>query len=321
MYIESKFKPAWWLPGPHLQTLWPTLTRRRVKLPLRRERLELPDKDFIDLEWLEGGKGPIVVLLHGLGGNIESPYATGVIRALSKSGWRALFMHFRGCSGVINRLPRSYHSGDTGDLAYVVNLLKQRHPNVPIAAVGFSLGGNVLLKWLGETGEQNPLACAAAISVPFELSTAAHKIRHGFSRLYQWWMMREMHRHVIRKFSKTDHSIDVDEIKKLNNFWKFDDKITAPLHGFSGAHEYYFKSSAKRFLKHIKVPTLIIHAADDPFMTPDVMPEHHELSESITFELSKYGGHVGFVSGTIPGKAKYWLEERIPEYLKKFLTQ
>src|SRR3990167_580396 len=177
----NQFKPAWWLPNSHLQTLWPAICRKRKKLSLQRERFELPDGDFIDLDWLKKDQsGPLVLILHGFEGSVESHYAAGILQTLNRKGWRGVFMHFRGCSGEHNRLPRGYHSGDTHDVRYVIQTIRKREPKTPIAAVGYSLGGNVLLKWLGETGEQNPLKAAIAISVPFELHKAAARIQQGF---------------------------------------------------------------------------------------------------------------------------------------------
>src|SRR5580704_6495536 len=165
----NEFKPAWWLPNSHLQTLWPAIFRSNIKkVALERERLELPDGDFIDLDWLDRQKtGPLILILHGFEGSIESHYAKGMLCSINQQGWRGVFMHFRGCSGEPNRLPRGYHSGETNDLHYVIQILQQREPDIDLAAIGYSLGGNVLLKWLGETGLENPLKAAIAISVPF----------------------------------------------------------------------------------------------------------------------------------------------------------
>jgi predicted alpha/beta-fold hydrolase len=191
--VKVIFKPAWWLPGPHLQTLWPTICRRPIKnIVLKRERFELPDGDFVDLDWVGNTKGPIVLILHGLEGSIHSPYAKGMLQALQQRGWRGVFMHFRGCSGEFNRLPRGYHSGDTHDVSAVITSIRNREPSVPLAAIGFSLGGNVLLKWLGELAEQNPLKAAVAVSVPFELHKTAKRVQEGFSHVYELHFMRSL---------------------------------------------------------------------------------------------------------------------------------
>lgn len=316
---EYKFKPAWWLPSSHLQTIWPSICRRTMNLPLERERLELPDGDFIDLEWYGRYEdAPLVMILHGLEGSIDSHYARGMMQYFSEQGWRGVFMHFRGCSGMPNRLPRSYHSGDTGDVNFVSHILREREPDTNIAAVGVSLGGNVLLKWLGETGETNPLTAAIAISVPFELHNAAKRVQCGFSKFYQWYFIKCLRDRLSVKFKARPTHIDSSIIDDINTMYDFDDKITAPLHGFSNAEEYYAQSSSRQFLRNIKIPTLILHAKDDPLMTEEAIPGAHELSNSITLEVSDTGGHVGFVSGKYPWKPEYWLERRVAVYLREY---
>lgn len=315
---ESSFKPAWWLPGPHLQTLWPVLCRRKKKeIHLRRERFELPDGDFVDLDWA-GDTGPIVLVLHGLEGSIHSNYAQGILQVLVENGWRGLFMHFRGCSGEPNRLPRSYHSGETQDLAWVVGAITRREPLVPFAAIGFSLGGNVLLKWLGESGKSNPLVAAVAISVPFELNKASKRFQRGFSKVYQWHLLNCLRKRLAKKFEDRPPHIGLPPLSSLKTLWEFDEKVTAPLHGFSGAEEYYLLSSSRQFLYKIQVPTLLIQAKDDPFMTEDLIPEIKELSPQVKLELTPSGGHVGFVMGKFPWSSEYWLEQRIPDFLRNY---
>ncbi len=319
MKKQTPFKPAWWLPGPHLQTLWPTLCRKNQKrLILERERFELPDGDFVDLDWA-GSKGPIVIILHGLEGSIQSPYAQGMLQAIVKNDWRGFCMHFRGCSGEPNRLRRSYHSGETHDLATVVHHLTQREPGVPIAAVGFSLGGNVLLKWLGETGEQNPLSAAIAVSVPFELQKVSKRIQRGFSKIYQWHLLSCLRKRLEKKFQEPDAVLDLSDLGKVKTLWEFDEKVTAPLHGFTSAEEYYSRSSSRQFLSKICVPTLLLQALDDPFMTDDIIPDPEELSRHVRLEVTRGGGHVGFVSGKFPWRSEYWLEQRAPLFLKEYL--
>ncbi len=317
---KSLFKPAWWLPGPHLQTLWPTLCRREKKdIVLKRERLELTDGDFIDLDWTEKKEGPIVLILHGLEGSVNSPYAKGMLHAIQEQGWRGVFMHFRGCSGEMNRCPQSYHSGDTRDVAHIVDLLQRRERCEQIAAVGFSLGGNVLLKWLGELGTHNPLRAAVGISVPFELSKTASRIQQGFSRVYEHYFMRTLCRKIRDKFETRPAPIPLPVWDELRSLRDFDEKVTAPLHGFSSAEDYYQKSSCRQFLKDITIPTLLLQAKDDPFMTADVLPHPAELSPKVKLELTEQGGHVGFVSGTLPWRAEYWLEKRVPQFLMEYL--
>ena len=313
---STDFRPAWWLPGPHTQTLWSVLCRRRPRLILQRQQLELSDGDFLDLDWLPGGRGPIVLILHGLEGSSASHYACGLLAAIAQRGWRALVMHFRGCSGKPNRLARSYCAADTADVAQLVNWLRQREPDTPLAAVGYSLGGNVLLKWLGESKTDNPLRAAIAVSVPFLLDTTARRLNQGFSRLYQAYLLRALKRSYQNKFqSHPNPPVPLDELATLRDFLGFDDRITAPLHGFANVHDYYAQASCRPYLRHIHVPTLILHALDDPFMLPAVVPDASELASCVHMELCPHGGHVGFVAGRWPWRAEYWLERRIPEFL------
>lgn len=317
----NAFKPAWWLRNPHLQTLWPHLFRRSIrKLNTRRERLELPDGDFLDLDWLgaENNGAPIVIIMHGFEGSINSHYAKGLMYELSQQGWRAVFMHFRGCSGDHNRLSRAYHSGETTDVQYVVKTLLKREPNAPVAAIGFSLGGNVLLKWLGETGEKNPLIAAIAISVPFDLTVAVVRINQGFSRIYQKYLLNCACRKLKDKYTSNPGPVNIACFEKIKTIHDFDDCVTAPLHGFANADEYYRKSSSRQYLRGIKVPTLLIHAKDDPFMTADVLPTEDEVPSPVMLEVSDGGGHVGFVSGNFPWRPEYWLEKRVPLFLQKY---
>ena len=242
-----------------------------------------------------------------------------MLNAVIHRGWRGVAMHFRGCSGEPNRLARSYHSGETGDFAYFIDTLHQREPRSPLAAVGFSLGGNVLLKWLGKTGERAPLRAAVAVSVPFVLQYASDRLQRGFSRLYQWQLMRSMRGAVAEKRHRMDLPIKIKDLSSLKSFRDFDEHVTAPLHGFDSADHYYTVSSSRQDLKDITVPTLLLHARDDPFMTESAIPRPDELSGSVTLELSPHGGHVGFVAGIWPWRPRYWLDERIPAYLARYL--
>ncbi len=318
MIINSTFKPAWWLSNPHLQTIWPVFTRRQFQMAIRRERIELSDGDFLDLDWVGGTQGPIIIVLHGLGGSINSPYAQGILTQIAQAGWRGVLMHFRGCSGEPNRLARFYHSGETGDLDYIVNLLQQREPQTQLAAIGYSLGGSVLLKWLFETRQRNPLDCAVAVSVPFDLAKSANHMSVGVSRLYQWWLLSQLRENVRTKFSDRAAPFDLNDIDKCRDFWTFDDVITAPLHGFRDAKDYYKHSSARQYLGDIKTKTLIVHSIDDPFMSRDTIPLANELSASTILELCNGGGHVGFISGNIPSEGNYWLDQRIIGFLQGF---
>lgn len=320
MITSSQFKPAWWLPGAHAQTLWPSLIRRPVKIELSTERLILPDDDFIDLAWTTGNYDKIVIVLHGLEGSIDSSYAKGILAAIHNNGWHGVFMHLRGCSGEHNLKDYSYHSGETGDFRFLVETLRKRHPEATLSAIGYSLGGNALLKYLGEYKEDSQLKAATAVSVPYLLSNSAAKLEKGFSRIYQRHLVNRLINKVSNKFKDRQAPFNITDLKKWNTFRLFDHHVTAPLHGFKGSADYYEKSSSRQFLKKITTPTLLIHSKDDPFMSMDAIPDKNDLSESVTLELSSHGGHVGFISGNTPWKARYWLEQRIPEFLGTYLV-
>ncbi|SHN04577.1 hydrolase [Phytopseudomonas punonensis] len=323
---RSLFTAAWWLPGPHLQTLWGSLCRRPPALERQRERLWLADGDFLDLDWHgpHDAQAPLVLVLHGLTGSSNSHYVLGLQRQLAAQGWASVALNWRGCSGEPNLLPRGYHSGASEDLAETVHHLHAKRPMAPLYAVGYSLGGNVLLKYLGESGADSGLQSAAAVSVPFRLDQCADRIGIGFSRVYQAHFMRAMVAYVKDKQRLFAHQGQADRLSILEKlgpldgmrtFWDFDGRITAPLHGFENADDYYRRSSSRYYLSRIQTPTLMIQASDDPFVYPHSLPEATELAACITFELHAKGGHVGFVDGSLrrPG---YYLERRIPQWLQ-----
>ena len=313
---RSGFRAAWWLSSPHLQTVWPTLFRPAPPVALTRERLELDDGDFIDLDWTTRPSGPRLLVLHGLEGCSRSHYVRGLSAVMHGMGWRVIAMHYRGCSGEPNRLSRTYHSGETSDLGRVVRELRRREAHAPLCVVGYSLGGNVVLKWLGERGNAAEVDAAVAVSVPFLLDVAAERLTRGLSRFYQWYLLRLMRRKVTEKFRRWDPApIDISRPRSWRTMSAFDDAVTAPLHGFRDALDYYQRASARRYLGTIATPTLILHARDDPLMSEAVIPDPEELSESTRLELSEKGGHVGFIGGSSPAEAEYWLERRIPEFL------
>lgn len=314
--IESHFKPSWWCRNKHLQTLYPTLFRKNVTLKLQENKFELPDGDFIELSWTKKKENrPIVIVLHGLEGSIDSPYAKGILKTIEDNGWQAVLMHFRGCGKNHNRLDRGYHSGDTKDLETFIHSLRDKNPNQKVAAIGFSLGGNVLLKYLGEKGKDSFLSAAIAVSVPFDLADGAKSLNKGFSKVYQKHLINRLSNKMHDKFRNKQAPFDIKKINKWKDFHSFDHNITAPVHGFRSADDYYNKSSSKQFLKNIETPTLILHSKDDPFMSPNSIPKESELSEYVTLELSEYGGHVGFIYGSMPFKEKYWIEKRLVDFL------
>lgn len=319
----AQFKPAWWLNNAHLQTLYPSLLRRLPPLPIKRERLTTPDSDFIDIDWC-GEKGPLIILLHGLTGSSKSHYIQGLQRLLLKSGMSSVALNFRGCSGELNRLARGYHSGDTGDIDFLYRVLRQREPERTIAAIGFSLGGNVLLKWLGEQGNKLSLNAAISVSAPLVLADCATKLDQGFSKLYRHNLIRDLvsfmeakraHLERVGLHHEARKIAQLGDLSSIKSFWQYDERVVSRLHGFESAQHYYQLSSSRQYLHKIKVPTLILHAIDDPFMTASILPEQNELSSSVTVEVTPGGGHVGFISGNNPFKPNYWLEQRIPEFL------
>jgi len=323
--MSNRFSPAPGLGNPHLQTLWGPLWRKKTVLERQRERLWLEDGDFLDLDWFgpHDATVPLVLLLHGLTGSSNSPYIVGMQQALAAQGWASVALNWRGCSGEPNLLPRSYHSGASEDLAATIAHLKSKRPLAALYAVGYSLGGNVLLKHLGESAGDSGLQAGVAVSVPFRLDQCADRIGQGFSKVYQAHFMREMLAYIKDKQRQFQHDGRVDGLATLSRlgpltgmrtFWDFDGRVTAPLHGYRDAEDYYRRASSRYFLGAIRTPTLIIQAADDPFVFRHSLPEPAELATDTEFELQDKGGHVGFVDGSL-GKPGYYLERRIPEWL------
>jgi len=305
----------------HLQTVYSSLFRKIPKIEFEVENFSLSDGDFLQSYWLKINKRtqqtPLVILFHGLAGSYESPYIQGMMLELVNAGFDTVLMHFRGCSGVSNLRARSYHSGDTEDAKEFIKSIKTDKVNRPIYAIGYSLGANMLLKLLGEIKENTSIQKAVAISPPMLLDVCANAMNRGISKYYQHRLLRDLKAALDAKYDKHDMQTLLNlkrrDIKTLKTFWEFDEAYTAPIHGFSSADEYYKKSSSKQFLKDIQTPTLIIHSSDDPFMTPEVIPKKSELSNEVTLEVSKNGGHVGFVGGSF-FKPEYWLEKRVLDY-------
>ncbi|CAG0908157.1 unnamed protein product [Cyprideis torosa] len=312
MIRDSHFRPRWYLKNPHMQTLFASIWRKKPDHVWQRERVELPDGDFIDLDW---GKrmadAPLVMILHGLEGSGRSNYALGLGQALEKLGWNAVVMNFRGCSGELNRKPYSYCAGCTDDIEWMTQRLRQQHPGQPFYLVGYSLGGNAMLKWLGESGTRD-VDGAVAVSVPYRLGECAKRLQSGFSRLYEKHLLRSLKASVSARLGEMDLGITQKQIRGLHSFYDFDDQVTAPLHGYNGVEDYYGRASAWQWVHRIQVPTLLIHALDDPFMYPATVPSPQDLNDHVTLELSDHGGHVGFIAND--PKQPYWLEQRIPEW-------
>lgn len=307
----------------HVQTIMPRFFRPFHHTRYELAQLDTPDGDFIELAWSlpHNEKAPLAVVLHGLEGNINSFYAKGMMKALKKQGFAVVLMHFRNCSTEVNRLPRAYHSGDTADLSFFINHLKQLYPNRPLVAVGFSLGGNVLAKYLGEQQQQCPLSAAALVSAPYDLSASSDVIRKSLGKIYQKYLLDRMKKSMQRKLPqiKQQISITTDQLMEIDDLLEFDNQLTAPLHGFENAHDYYRQASAMPYLKHIAVPTLIIHAKDDPMLSIKAVPSRQDVSEHVTLRISEKGGHVGFISGKNPFKPVFWLEQAVPSYFGQYV--
>jgi predicted alpha/beta-fold hydrolase len=316
----KRFQPAWWLRGGHGQTLWSSLMRK-IPLHTRPERLDTPDGDFIKLDWVGDG-GPIVVVLPGLQGDLGSSHARGLLRECARRGWRGVLLHYRG-RGEPNRLPHSYHCGQTRDLNYLVHVLRRREPDTPIGTVGYSVGANICMKWLGESGQRGvelPIAAAVGVSVPFHLGVVAKNISRGFSRVYQWRLLHSLRHDLRRKMEAGDMGLELTarETRRLNTFFKFDERVTAPLSGFDGAEDYYEKTRSDTLLGHVCVPTLIVNARNDPLVPAHLIPNRQHVSDLVTLEVTDNGGHVGFVSGRWPWAPSFWLDTRVPEFLAPF---
>ena len=319
-WIEP-FRAAWWLPGAHAQTVAGRLLRPLDLMPLVRERVDTPDGDFVDLDFtpepaLAARNQPIALVLHGLEGSARRGYAYLTYRELARVGVRGIGLNFRSCSGEPNRLPRFYHSGDTDDVRHVLSLLRERFPHRPIGAIGFSLGGNALLKYLGEEGDEARAVAAAAISVPYDLDAGERFLQSSpVSRRYVRHFVRSLQAKAAGKEAAIRQLCDYEAIMRARSFRDFDHAATAPLHGFDSAADYYARSSSGPLLDRIRVPTLLIHALDDPFLPPASLP--HEALRSnphLQRAWTEHGGHVGFIGGT-PRRPDFWAERQAARFL------
>jgi predicted alpha/beta-fold hydrolase len=317
MIKQSSFHPAFYLRNRHLQTILPNIVHPQHP-KLEKDRLELDDGDFIDLLWSQTRSPQTLLILHGLEGSAHSSYAQRILNYCNLHQIAAVFMYFRGCSGEPNRLLRSYHSGETGDLKQVIQHLQNKGVS-DIALLGYSLGGNQVMKYMGEAETDSTIRGAIGVSVPMMLGICSETMNRGFAKIYQATLLRRLITKIQQKqVLIEDSTFSFPNPTKMKNFQQFDDHFTAPVHGFDSANDYYEKSSSRQFLVNINKPTLLIHAKDDPFMTTDVLPEAGELSSSVTLELTQYGGHVGFI-----GSNKFlptpWLEPRIHNFLNESL--
>jgi len=314
---DSPYRPPFLLRSAHLQTIYPALYRRVSGVAYTRERLELPDGDFLDLDWSRIGADRAAVLCHGLESGSRATYVRGMVRALNGMGWDVAALNFRGCSGIPNRLLRSYHSGETGDLAAVVGHVLAGGHYRDLALVGFSLGGNVVLKYLGENPAAVPPAVrvAAAVSVPCDLAGSAARLAAWSNRLYLRRFMRLLKRKIAWKAELFPERVRVGDFAMVSTFQEFDDRYTAPVHGFADAADYWTRASCRQFLPGIRIPTLLLSAADDPFLSPSCFPVvEAAASRWLELETPRWGGHVGFIQ---PGRDTYYHELRVAAFLRE----
>lgn len=311
---EWAFRPAPGLSNAHLQTVVAGALPNLRKPRIRRERWELPDGDFADLDWLDNGaSGTWALILPGIAGNLSSPYAARLLKRLGAAGYRAGLLNYRGLSGEPNRLVTAYHAGFTTDLDHIARNLARRHG--PGVVVGFSMGGNMLLKWLGEAGTDAPVIAAAAISVPFQLKSASISLCRGRLRPYDRYLTACLRRFTRRKFARTPPPFPPPALHTLRTLREFDEHITAPLNGFANADDYYARSSCFPQLATIATPTLILNALDDPLVPRETLPDARDLSPSVTLELARHGGHVGFLGRNRLGLPHFSLSNRIIDFL------
>jgi uncharacterized protein len=317
---NMNYVPSWWLPNGHLQTIIPTLYVKKSKFPTRVERFELPDGDYIDGTWTDKLDGPIVILLHGLQGSTESHYINSLMHYIHyETNWNALALSFRGCGQEKQRIFRQYHSGDTEDIKFILNLIKQRNPDLPVSMVGYSLGGNILLKLFGELKYRNLCETGIAVSPPFDLKSSATKIQKGIGPLYQKIFLDDIKHSITNKYAYYGDTEKLEsELQDISNLIELDRQFTAPMHGFKSVDEYYHDSSSLNYLATIKTPTLIVLALDDPIINYEHLPDSDEISSHVTLEVYDKGGHVGFMSGGIQ-KPYSWINSRIMSHLSQHL--
>ncbi len=310
--LPSSYRAPAHLRGGHLQTIYPALFRRVPRITRLRERLELPDGDFLDLDWAADGRNRLAILSHGLEASSGAPYIQGMAAALRRRGWDVLAWNYRGCSGEPNRLLPFYHSGASGDLHHVVRHALAVHPAARIDLIGFSLGGNMTLKYLGEREVSPRLHRAVAFSVPCDLACSSGRLSSRTNRFYMDRFLRTLRGKLAEKKPRYPREIDLEGIGGIRNFKQFDDRYTAPLHGFRDAEDYWARASARPFLKRITIPALLVNAANDPFLGPGCYPrEEAAANPSFHLEIPADGGHVGFSSDT----GEYWSERRAAEFL------
>lgn len=327
------YQPPRWLPNAHLQTIVPALFARTPQIAYRRERWNTPDGDFIELDWLDPthpatsshtaavsntSRTPLVVLFHGLEGSSNSHYALTLMAATAARGWRGVVPHFRSCSGSINLAPRFYHLGDSTEVDWILRRLRASHHG-PLLAAGVSLGGNALLCWLGECGQEaeHVIDAAAAISAPVDPSASGAALSKGFNLLYVRNFMRTLKRKAIAKAQQYPGLFDIGAALEARDFRAFDHIVTAPLHGFKHVDDYWQRAASKPVLRGITVPTLLLNARNDPFLPAHALPTASDVSVAVELDQPEYGGHAGFLTGPFPGHIE-WLAQRVLGYFQPY---
>ena len=313
----TPYRAPAWLPGGHAQTIWPIL-RKRAPPAYRRERWDAPDGDFIDVDWLatpEEAGAPLVVLFHGLEGSSASHYAAALMQALARRGWGGAVPHFRGCSGEPNRLPRAYHSGDSAEIDWILQRLRRLFPQRRLFAAGVSLGGNALLKWAGEQQgtARDVVQALAAVCAPLDLTAAGQALQQGFSLVYAKRFLVTLKANSRAKLARFPGLFDERRMLAAKTLYDFDDAVTAPVHGFRDAADYWRRASSKPWLGGVRLPALVLNALNDPFLPRQALPGPQQVSASVRLEYPEAGGHVGFVSGAFPGHLG-WLPQRLLDF-------
>lgn len=323
----SHFIPARGLSNPHMQTVFPRVIRKKPLFQAKWQTIETPDGDFLDLAWSEdwqtssAKKKPLFVLFHGLEGSFHSPYANGLMGAFSQHGWLSVMMHFRGCSGRPNKLARAYHSGEIEDARFFLRYLEQHFPQQLKVAVGVSLGGNMLVNYLANYSHDPLLDAATIVSAPLDLKACSNRIEQGFSKVYRRYLLNSLKQSATQKEEQLRQAIGITskQIQTIQTLYDFDNLLTAPLHGFQSADDYYHRCSGIKRINECSIPLQVIHAQDDPFMTKKVIP-NFTLRDNIHYRLFQRGGHVGFLSGSI-AKPRFWLEDNMPLYYQHMIER
>ena len=316
--VSTPFRSPRWLRGGHAQTIYPYFLKR-PEIRYRRERVDTGDGDFWDFDWLDAPHdegAPLVVLFHGLEGGARSHYALLLMQHLMQRRWRGVVPHWRGCGGEPNRTPRAYHSGDFEEIGAMLAALRARiDSRTTLFASGVSLGGSALLNWLGREGAaaRNIVRAAATASVPLDLMAAGIAIGQGLNRIYTWHFLTTLKPKALAMAARFPGMLDEKRIRRVRTMWDFDDSVTAPLHGFAGADDYWTRASSKPWLHKIEVPTLVINARNDPFVPGSSLPAPHEVGTHVVLEQPAHGGHCGFMTGPAPGRID-WLPARLLQF-------